>query len=79
MMDRFVSAIKQKYRERRLNREKQWPICKADRLVKLVIVENEQGRGRYDTQQSDHECKKAPLAYADLFKAEQNRKKPVLR
>ena len=81
IMERFVSAIKQKYRERRLNREKQWPICKADRLVKLVIVEYEQGRGRYDAnKQSDNECKQTPLAYADLFKAEQlhNRVRKIL-
>ena len=76
-MKRFVSSTKQKYRERRgLNRaETQWPICKAEKLVKLVIVEHEQGHGYNHVNKESY--KHTPLAYADLFKAGQNRTSPV--
>ena len=38
-MDKFVASIKKKYRERLINREKQWPPCRSNKLVKLELVD----------------------------------------
>ena len=80
-VDKFVRSVKLKYKERRLNREKQWPPCKSEKLVRLELVQSE---GQSTTQLAvtrgrdleDKEIKRIPLAYSDLFKAERG-KKPV--
>ena len=59
-MDKFVPSIKKKYKERLINREKQWPPCHSNKLVKLELVEREKGGENND--------KRTPLAYGDLFK-----------
>ena len=78
-MDKFVRSVKLKYKERRLNREKQWPPCKSEKLVRLELVQSE---GQSTTQLAvtrgrdleDKEIKRIPLAYSDLFKAERGKK-----
>ena len=70
-VEKFVARIKQKYSERRLNREKQWPPCKSEKLVRLELVEGEQRQG-YSAGQTrgrdDRAVKQSPLAYSDIFK-----------
>ena len=34
-MEVFVTSIKEKYQERLINREKQWPPCHSNKLVRL--------------------------------------------
>ena len=63
--------MKRKYQERRINREKQWPPCHSDKLVRLEVVESEKGKGySANTQRGreDEGIKRTPLAYGDLFK-----------
>ena len=76
---KFVARIKQKYSERRLNREKQWPPCKSEKLVRLELVEGEQRQG-YSAGQTrgrgNKAIKQSPLAYSDILKAK-DRKKTV--
>ena len=71
-VEKFVGRIKQKYIERRLNREKQWPPCKAEKLVRLELVEGGQREGYSagQTRGRDNETvKRSPLAYSDILKA----------
>ena len=79
-MDRFLPSIKQKYKDRLINREKQWPPCRSNKLVRLELVEREKGKGYCDNKQrgSDDKTvnKRTSLAYGDLFKVESD-KKPV--
>ena len=70
-MDKFVASIKKKYRERLINREKQWPPCRSNKLVKLELVE----RGKYSTKE-DEAVERSSLEYGDLFKVKSG-KKPV--
>ena len=67
-MDKFVPSIKKKYKDRLINREKQWPPCHSNKIVKLELVEREKGGEKND--------KRTPLTYGDLFK-EESRKKAV--
>ena len=78
-MDEFLSSIKQKYKERRVNREKQWPPCHSNMLLRLELVERKKGAGYCDNIQrgsDDKTVKQTSLAYGDLFKVERD-KKPV--
>ena len=78
-VDTFIGSIKLKYKERRLNREKQWPPCKSEKLVRLELVQSE---GQSTTQLAvtrgrdleDKGIKRIPLAYSDLFKVERGKK-----
>ena len=85
-MDKFVARTKQLYQERQINREKQWPPCHSDKLIRLQLVERESytanhvrdrtfSRQTYDIFTSSY-SKQTPLAYGDLFKVERG-KRPV--
>ena len=69
--------MKGKYQERRINREKQWPCCHSDKLVRLELVEREKGDG-YSAKtrrgREDEGIKRTPLAYGDLFKVESGKR-----
>ena len=68
----FVARIKQTYSKRRLNREKQWPPCKSEKLVRLELVEGERRQGYSSGQtrgRDDEATKRRPLAYSDILKA----------
>ena len=71
-VEEFVVRIKSKYIERRLNRERQWPPCKSEKLVRLELVEGGK-RQDYSAGQTRGECDKAvqrsPLAYSNILKA----------
>ena len=75
---KFISSIKGKYQERRINREKQWPPCHSDKLVRLELVEREKGEG-YSANtrrgREDEGIKRTPLAYGDLFKVESGKRR----
>ena len=73
-MDKFVPSIKKKYKDRLINREKQWPSCHSNKLVKLELVEREKGEGSSANTQRGREDKRTPLAYGDLFKEESGKK-----
>ena len=69
--------MKGKYRERRINREKQWPPCHSDKLVRLELVEREKGEDYSANAQrgrEDEGIKRTPLAYGDLFKVENGKR-----
>ena len=70
--------MKGKYKERRINREKQWPPCHSDKLVRLELVEREKGEGYSANSQrgrGDEGIKRTPLAYGDLFKVESGKRR----
>ena len=73
-MDKFVPSIKKKYKDRLINREKQWPPCHSNKLVKLELVEREKGEGSSANTQRGREDKRTPLAYGDLFKEKSGKK-----
>ena len=73
-MDKFVPSIKKKYKDRLINKEKQWPPCHSNKLVKLELVEREKGEGSSANTQRGREDKRTPLAYGDLFKEESGKK-----
>ena len=62
-LENFATSIKDKYRERLINREKQWPPCHTSKLVRLVLVEREK-------------AKRIPLPYGELFRTKSG-EKPV--
>ena len=69
-MEVFVTSIKEKYQERLINREKQWPPCHSNKLVRLELVEREKGEGYSANQQrgrEDKAVKRTPLAYGCLL------------
>ena len=75
---RFVSSMKGKYQERRINREEQWPPCHSDKLVRLELVEREKGEGysaNIQRGREDEGIKRTPLAYGDLFKVESGKRR----
>ena len=68
----FVARIKQTYSKRRLNREKQWPPCESEKLVRLELVEGERRQGYSSGQtrgRDDKAIKRRTLAYSDILKA----------
>ena len=78
-MDKFVTSVKRKYRERIINRERQWPPCQSNKLVRLTLVKevNEEGYHASSIRgKSDKNVKRKPLSYGDLFMVESG-EKPV--
>ena len=76
----FITSIRRKYQERRINQEKQWPPCHSNKLVRLEIVKREKGEGYSANTQRGREdkgAKRTPLAYGDLFKVESGTEEPV--
>ena len=82
-MNKFVTSIKEEYRDRLINREKQWPPCKSEKLIRLELVEKNKA-ATYPAEQQvlnkreKKDVKRTPLTYGDLFKVESG-KKPVRR
>ena len=76
-MEAFVTSIKEKYKERLINRERQWPSCCSEQLIRLKLVKRVLGRYSGNLQR-DKEMILTPLVYGDLFKVESG-KKPVRR
>ena len=76
-MDKFVTSIKRKYRERLLQRERQWPPVSLKKLVNLQLVEAEKKMGfRAGLLQhgaTDDKVKRSPILHGDLFKVEEEK------
>ena len=69
-MERSVATIKKRYRERLINREKQWPICHTNKFFRLNLVMRKKGESYFGIQQRGRvrtDLKRTPLAYDDLF------------
>ena len=69
-VQKFGTSIKKKYKERRINFEKQWPHCTLDKLVRLEIVERKKVGGYSAKIRRGRDCdsvKRTPIAYGDLF------------
>ena len=77
-METFATSIKQKYQERLINREKQWPPCHSDKLVKLELVEREKGEGYSAKQQRGREDRYGDKEDKDKNK-DKNKDKAVKR
>ena len=79
-MDKFVNNIKRKYRERLLQRIKQWPPVRGDRLIKLQLVEADKTEGFRAGLPQHHapndKVKRTPILHGDLFEVEED-KQPV--
>ena len=67
MMDKFVPSIKEKYHNRRINREKQWPPCQSSKLINLELVEKIQASNKGSCARGKKHVKRTPLCYRDLF------------
>ena len=75
----FIASVKGKYRQRCIGRDKQWPTCHSDKLVRLELVERKKGEGYSANEQRGRKSKgtkRTSLAYGDLFKVESG-KRPV--
>lgn len=68
IMDKFVSSIKKKCKERLINREAQWPPCHSNKLVKLELVEREGGR------RGGKVLERTSIEYTDLFTEKEGKK-----
>lgn len=69
-MEKFVDSIKEKYRERLINREKQWPPCHSNKLLNLELVERRKGESYLGNQprgKRTENAKRTPLPYNQLF------------
>ena len=64
-VEKLATGLQKKYKERRINREIQWPCRQSSKLVRLQLVQ----RGKAD--------KRTPLAYCDLFKGESGKAERV--
>ena len=79
-MEGFVASIKKKYQERRVHRDKQWPPCRSNKLIRLELVERKRGEsyqasnvqsgGENRRKFNGENVKRTPLTYGDLFKGE---------
>ena len=70
--------MKGKYQERRINREKQWPPCHSDKLVRLQLVKREKGEGySSNTQRGSKKkaVKRTPLAYGGFLKVKSGKRR----
>ena len=74
MDHKIVTGVRQMYQDQHINREKQWPPCHLNKVVRLELVEKEVDNTA--NQWSGQVVKRIPLAYGDLFKY---RKKPITK
>ena len=71
-LDTFATIIKEMYALRLINREKKWPSCHSNKLLRLELIES-QSETCSDYRQRIREGKditRTPLAYSDLFMVE---------
>ena len=72
-MEKFITSIKKKYRERHLFRERQWPVCQSSKIINLLLVNRKAGEGYFGNQQRGkavEEPKQTFLDYTKLFEVE---------
>ena len=76
-MEKFITSIKKKYRERPLVHERQWPLRHSSKIISLLLVNRKTGEGYYGNQQRGkavEETKRSLLDYSKLFEAEGGQK-----
>ena len=78
-MDKFVTSIKKKYRDRLTYKEDRWPPCHSSKLIRLELVEKKEKVGHNDKPEEREDIKgvvtkRTPLAYHDIFKVENGKK-----
>ena len=76
-MEKFITSIKKKYRERLLVRERQWPLRHSSKIINLLLVNRKIGEGYYGNQQRGkavEETKRSLLDYSKLFEVEGGQK-----
>ena len=66
-MEKFTTSIRKKYQRNLINKEKQWPPRHTEKLIRLVLVENDGGNWK-------SRSKRTPIEYEDLFKVNKKRK-----
>ena len=76
-VEEFAKSLKIKYKDKLINREKQWPCRQSSRLVRLQLVHRGKAEGSSTSIQREKEDKRSPLAYCDLFKRESGKAEPV--
>ena len=76
-VERFATGLQKKYKERRINREKQWPCRQSSKLVRLQLVQRGKAEDSSTSIRRGKEDKRTPLAYCDLFKGESGKAEPV--
>lgn len=72
-MEKFITSIKKKYRERLLVRERQWPIRHSSKIISLLLVSRKAGEGYFGNQQRGKtavEPKRFLLDYSKVFEVE---------
>ncbi len=72
-MDKFIVSIKKKYKERLLDRERQWPLRHSSKIINLLLVSRKVGEGYYGNQQRGkavEETKRDLIDYSKLFEVE---------
>ena len=74
---KFVTSIKTKYKDRLINREKQWLIRHSNKLVRLQLVNKKEVESSSTSTRRGEDDKSTPLAYCDLFKPESGKVEPV--
>ncbi len=83
-MENFVTSIRCKYRERRIQCEEQWPPVSGDRLINLQLVEAEKKEGfraglpqlGAANEQNKITARRTPILSGNLFYTDSD-KKPV--
>jgi hypothetical protein len=72
-MDKFIASIKNKYKERLLARERQWPLHHSSKIINLLLVSRKAGEGYYGNQQRGkaiEETKRDLIDCSKLFEVE---------
>jgi Ran GTPase-activating protein (RanGAP) involved in mRNA processing and transport len=83
-MDKFITSIKKKYRDRLTYKEDRWPPRHSSKLIRLELIEKKKKVGpncnEYqplsleEREDKDVITKRTPLAYHDVFKVESGKK-----
>ena len=76
-VEKFVSSVRKKYKERLINRETQWPYRQSSSLVRLQLVHREKAEGTSTSIQREKEDKRSPLAYCNLLKGDSGKAEPA--
>ena len=74
---KFVNSIKTKYKDRLINREKQWLVRHCSKLVRLQLVNKKRVNGYSTSTRREEDDKSTSLAYCDLFKPESGKVEPI--
>ena len=67
-MEKFITHVRKKYQLNLINKERQWPPCHTEKLIRLVLVESDHGYSK------SKDVNRTSLEYEDLFKVNRKRK-----